>query len=261
MTKLLFCDMDGTLIDENKEIHPKNIEMMRMWQKKHHKIALCTGRNIMECQTVLKQLNIPYDYLVLNNGGHILDKEKTLYEKKINHDVGCAILDMTTQFSGLWSYYCDGKDNYAYINGCTMDHSGSSNIEVDKDFKELYHQTGDFQIICFNQENREMDTTYYCLDYIRKQFPLDVEPHINLFYVDIVPPGCSKGEGVKTLLSLIDEKIDKTYAIGDSFNDMSMFKNVDVAGTFVYADREVQDHADKIVHYVYELLEYGLEEE
>jgi len=253
--------MDGTLIHENREIHPKNIEMMREWKKHHHQIVLCTGRNIMECQTVLKQLHIPYDYLVLNNGGHILDKEETLYEKKIDHNIGCAILDMTTQFNGLWSYYCDGKDNYAYINGRTLDHSGSSNIEVDGNFKDLYHQTGDFQIICFHQENKEMDTTYYCLDYIRKYFSLDVEPHINLHYVDIVPPGCSKGEGVKTLLSLIDEKINKTYAIGDSYNDVSMFLNVDVSYTFDYADKEIRDHADKIVHYVYELIENELEEE
>ena len=82
----------------------------------------------------------------------------------------------------------------------------------------------------------------------------DVETHINQFYVDVVPVGCSKGTGVKTLLSLIDQKIDKTYAIGDSFNDTSMFENVDVSATFNYADEEVKKKADKIVSYVYEFL-------
>ena len=36
MGKFLFCDMDGTLIDDNQEIHPKNIELMREWQKHNH---------------------------------------------------------------------------------------------------------------------------------------------------------------------------------------------------------------------------------
>ncbi len=254
MTRLLFCDMDGTILDAQDELHPKNFVEMKRWQEEGNLIALCTGRNIMECQSSLKRFDIPYDYLVLNNGGHILDKEKTLYEKKISHNVGCQILALTTNIEGMWSYFCDGKDNYAYLDGKTYQHNGLENEEVSKEFHQLYNETDDFQILCFNQDNQEMNNIYYCLDQIQKMFFNDVETHINQFYVDVVPVGCSKGTGVKTLLSLIDQKIDKTYAIGDSFNDTSMFENVDVSATFNYADEEVKKKADKIVSYVYEFL-------
>lgn len=260
MSKMLFCDMDGTLIEDNKLIHSKNIELLNKWQNKGYKIVLCTGRNIVECQMILKKIDIPYDYLVLNNGGHILDKEKTLYEKKINHDVGCAILDFTTRFHGMWSYYCNGKETYGYLNGKTYDHSGHGNIEIDDDFIKLYHKAGDFQIIWFHQDNQQMDNTLYCLDYIRKYFVEDIEPHLNLHYVDLVPIGCSKGESVKKLLSLIDDHIDKVYAIGDSYNDIAMFKEADITATFSYADIQVKKHADNIVDYAYEFILKGLED-
>lgn len=260
MCKFLFCDMDGTLIDDNQEIHPKNIELMREWQKHNHKIVLCTGRNIIECKTVLNKFDFPYDYLILNNGGHILDKSHTLFEEKINHNIGCAILDFTTKFHGMWSFYCDGKETYGYLNGKTYDHSGYGNMEIDRDFIEMYHNAGDFQIIWFNQDNHQMDTTTYCLDYIRKHMPSKFQSYVNQYFVDIVPLECSKGEGIRKLLSLIDDDVDAVYSIGDSYNDISMFKASHHSATFQYADEYVKNYAKKIVNYVYEFLEDGLEE-
>lgn len=260
MSKLVFCDIDGTLILDNKEMNPKDIEILKRWQQLGNKIALCTGRNIMECQMVLKTIDIPYDYLVLNNGGHILDKQSTLYEKKISQDIGCSILDITTQFHGLWSYYCNGKETYGYLNGKTYDHRGRGNMEIDGSFYEMYHKAGDFQIIWFHQDNQQMDDALYCLDYIRKRFSDSIEPHVNQHYVDIVPLGCSKGEGIKQLMSLIDDDIEKTYAIGDSYNDISMFESVDVAATFHRAEINVKKHTDCYVDYVYEFLLQSLGE-
>lgn len=254
MVKLLFSDMDGTLINGIELIHPKNIEMMKRWREQGNLIALCTGRNIMECMSIVKRLQIPYDYLILNNGGHILDREKTLFEEVISYNVGCAILDYTTQFNELWSYYCDGMHTYSYFNGKTYDHSGIQDIEVDLDFKELYHQAKHFQILCFNQNDKGIDTTMKCFCYLKENFK-DVELHLNQFYVDIVPLNCSKGSGVKKLLSLIDRNIDQTYAIGDSYNDISMFDNVDISASFDYSDINVRNQSSKVVSYVYELLE------
>ena len=103
----------------------------------------------------------------------------------------------------MWSFYCDGKETYGYLNGKTYDHSGYGNMEIDRDFIEMYHNAGDFQIIWFNQDNHQMDTTTYCLDYIRKHMPSKFQSYVNQYFVDIVPLECSKGEGIRVRTSLV----------------------------------------------------------
>ena len=255
--KLLFCDMDGTLVDEYNMIHPRNIEALRAWQTQGNKLVICTGRNKIESQGVLNKYNVPYDYLILNNGGSILDRETVLYECTIAHEIGVSILDLSTSIEGMYSYFYDGNKSYAYMNEKTYIYDGFKNIEIDQDFIELYQNTKSFQIICFNQEDHEMYNSYYCIDQIMKHNQSEIEIHINQYYVDIVPPSCSKGTGIEKLLEILALPVDQIYAIGDSYNDISMFKKADISCSFTYSEPEVQEYTTQVVDYLYEFIEEG----
>lgn len=254
--KILFSDLDGTLLHQNESISDINIQKMKELKEQGHLIALCTGRNIMETKHVVEHIDLPFDYLVLNNGGHILnDRYETLYEKKIDHLVGVDILDHTTKYAGMWSYFCDGIINYGYKDGITIDHGDYKQPIIDQDFHQVYHDVDHFQIIAFNQDNEEIDDAKKCYDYIVDNYGDQVEAYFNTHYVDVVPQGCSKGTGVKTLLSLLDQDIDEVYAIGDSFNDVSMIKEADHGYTFYHSEDDIKKHTDHYVHYVHELID------
>jgi hypothetical protein len=253
MVKILFSDIDGTLIEDNQLLHHKNIEFMNKWREKGNLICLCTGRNIYECQQAINEFHLPYDYLILNNGGHILKENQTLIEKKIDHQTGCTILDELIEDKQLCLYYCDGNHSYSYKNGITYDQIEMNDKEIDKDFKELYDSANDFQIICFHDINKQIEQAFNHYHSIINKFSDKVSIHINQFYFDIVPNHCSKGEGIKELLSLI--KVDTSLSVGDSYNDISMYENTDVSCSFHYSDDEVKNKSTKVVSYVYELLE------
>lgn len=253
MSKFLFCDIDGTLIENNKERNPVDMEVLKYWQYLEHKIVLCSNRNYQEWKNLCQCIKIPYDYLILSNGAQIFDKERKLYEKKIDYHVGVSILDYLTQYHNIWIFYYDGNHIYGYFNHKTYDHSYYGDIEIDLDFKEQYHQTKDFQMIWFYQDNHEMDNILFYLDDIRKQHQ-QIDFSINEHYIDIVPKECSKGNAIKKLLSFINEDIEKSYGIGDSYSDISLFENVDISASFSHSLYDVRRYTDSCVNYAYEFI-------
>ena len=59
---------------------------------------------------------------------------------------------------------------------------------------------------------------------------MHTKPHLAIVNaIDIVKKGCSKGQGILKLEELIN---DETAGIGDSYNDLEMFKVVDHSFTF-----------------------------
>lgn len=253
--KVLFSDFDGTLVEGNKELSQKNKEMMKRLQDEGHLMVICTGRNIKEFQKDQQVFHFPFDYLVLNNGGHIVDKNyQTLYEKVIDQQVGIDILDHSTSYPHMWSYFCDGKETYAYKDGITYDHS-IGDVPIDKDFISLYHHAHHFQILCFNQDDAGMQDTKVCYNYVQEHYQNEVEAYFNLHYVDVVPYGCSKGTGIHQLLKLLKQDIEEVYAIGDSYNDLSMIQEATHGYTFHHAHEDIRQATKRYVHFVYEVIE------
>lgn len=253
--KILFSDFDGTLVDGNQPLSLKNKEKMQELQNAGHLVVICTGRNITEYQRDEHLFHFPFDYLVLNNGGHIVDKNyQTIYEKVIDKEVGVDILNHLITHKNIWSFFADGKRMYGYRDGITIDH-GKDGQEIHEDFVASYQQADHFQIICFHQEDQGITDSQKCYDYIKEKYSEQVEPFFNLHYVDVAPSGCSKGKGVAKLLELIDEDIDEVYAIGDSYNDLPMIQEADYGYTFHYANEKIKKETKYHVNYVYEVID------
>ena len=253
--KILFSDLDGTLVNGQQLLSFKNIEMMKELQKQGHIMVICTGRNIKEIERDPSFHQLPFDYMILNNGGHIVDKDyQTLYEKVIEKDVGVDILEHAMSYPDMWTYFCDGHVNYAYKNGVTYDHS-IMKTTIDEDFRVLYQKAKHFQIICFNQDNEGIEDTQKCYDYIQEKYRGKMEAYFNTYFVDVVPYGCSKGTGIRQLLKIIQKPIEAVYAIGDSYNDISMIQEADFGYTFHHAHDDIKQATQYHVDYVYEVIE------
>ncbi|MCD7949896.1 MAG: HAD family hydrolase [Erysipelotrichaceae bacterium] len=252
---LLFSDLDGTLIDEHQQLSDINRQKMYQLQDNGHQIVICTGRNILEMIPTIQMLDLPFDYLVLNNGAHILNQQlETLYEKVIDKNIGIDILNHTMTYQHMWSYFSDGHINLAYKDGITYDHAIIGQPPIDKDYKQAYQKVDHYQIICFNQDNHQIDEAQICYDYVMNHYSDYVEAYFNTYFVDVVPKGCSKGHGMKELLNIIDYHGD-TYAIGDSYNDIPMLQQATYGYTFDKVNQDIQKHAYKIIHDFYKIID------
>ena len=256
---IFVSDLDGTLIKDNCIIAQKNLDMMRKLQELGHLVVLCTGRSLKEFQVIQKDIQFPCDYIILNNGALIVDKHyQKLYEKVIPHDIGVSLLRHISHYPQLSSMFSDGENTYGFVDGKTVDYGQNGEV-IAEDYQDLYLQAKHFAIIAFHQSNMETTYTKQCYDDIFNQYSNDVEAYGNTHFVDVVPKGCSKGNGVRMLLKLLNQE-GEIWAIGDSHNDLSMLKDADYGYTFDYA-QDIKEQISYQVHYVYEMIEAMLEKE
>lgn len=136
--KILASDLDGTLIREQK-ISPKDLNALKKLKESGHKVIVSTGRTLSGVESVFKDFPFEYDYLVLCNGGLILNKNnEVIHEKSIDYTVKNGIIDDFYNDGTLLMYYDNGEDTYL-INNSSVDISNlkddfvetfSSKIEI-----------------------------------------------------------------------------------------------------------------------------------
>lgn len=247
MKKLLASDLDGTLIHNGKinDIDKKSILKLR---SENNFFGVSTGRPYNGVAFLKEELNVDFDFYVLLNGALILDKDlKVLKHEKIQFQIlkkifekykDCNLLGIddgfeTTILVGS-SNYCWENTNYKHIN--------------DIEGKECSLISIDFSNIGINEIHKIQDE-------INNEFSDYVVAYRNYNYIDIVPKGCSKGVGVKTVIENLGVSLDNVYVIGDSFNDVEMFKITKNSFTFPGVEENLKEYTNFIVDSVSQCIE------
>lgn len=79
MSKIVFSDYDGTL-DTSEEDIMKNIQSITKFRENGNLFVIATGRSYLDLKRKLALYPIPFDYLILNHGGVILDKDEKVLD-------------------------------------------------------------------------------------------------------------------------------------------------------------------------------------
>lgn len=260
MKKILFSDIDGTILEGHHAISSKDQEAIHRLRKKGHYFAFCTGRNLQEAKAIAHLFE--YDYMVLNNGAMIVDRDDhVLLRKQIKNKDAQEILQYCLQrYPHLIYTFYDGYNTYEYISHHdTKVLKGDDFVKIDENFEDLLKQMkGDFDIFCAFHPDEKLEEILDIQKYIDDHYE-GIHGTLNKIYLDVTVDHCSKGTGLQTLSSMIDEDVE-TYCIGDSYNDISMFETAMHPYTFHRVSDDIKKHTEKQVNYVYEVIEEMLEE-
>ena len=104
--KLLICDIDGTLMNQENPISVETKKALRGLSKRGVGVTLATGRNLWEAQDIVKDLRITLP-VVLANGAQIYDfsKEQLLFGKDLDCDDVYEFLREKVPLSALVSWH------------------------------------------------------------------------------------------------------------------------------------------------------------
>ena len=95
--KLLFTDLDGTLLTDDKQILDVDMSAISKMLEEGHKLVLCTGRPLTSAKMLAKRYGFdrPGFFLVSFNGGLIYDyaTEKSILTRRISVDDVKFIMD------------------------------------------------------------------------------------------------------------------------------------------------------------------------
>lgn len=248
--------MDGTIINEQGLLNPNDKVMLEKFRENGNLFAFNTGRNIKEAKAVVNRFGLSYDYLVLNNGAQIVDRNNNvLFKRIISKEVGIDIIKHCLKYDNLWLFYFDGTIMLATHRGDTYEYvEGEYVLTKEYDFQKEYLNVKEFDIIAINQDDQQINNVLKIQSYIKDNYIDEAHGTLNTHFLDITPSSCSKGTGVSCLVDLLEGEF-VTYAIGDSYNDISMFAHADYGYTFNRVSDEIKAHSDRQVDYLSDLIE------
>ena len=193
--KILASDFDNTLFYlDDEEANKKNIAAINEFIKNGNNFCIVTGRNYTSIKSLLNEYNIPYTYLICDDGAKIFDSVdsnlNTILLDKNDIAKVCELLDK------IDCVYCldDGYNKTDYFDDCVK-------IVVDSDDSKKFQEI---------------------VDYINKN--IDIHIYASRFHVNIINRNVNKRNALLKLIEL--EKIDRNnlYVIGDNDNDYEMLE-------------------------------------
>lgn len=246
MEKLICLDLDGTLLNENNEVSQANIDAIKAAIKLGNKVVLVTGRPNCFTARVTRMLGFDLGQITFNGGHYEIDgiiKNYPIDEnitKKIAHlakkyDVRTFFkkknLSLCTKSDPKTLDYDDYKDETP--KDAQMDMYYDVDVEA-----WLENNTGEFlKILTWDGENTD---AFYeevsKLDYIK------VFKHET--YFELCNENTDKGMAVESLANNLNIDLKDVICIGDSYNDLSMFKKAGLSIAMGNADDYIKSQCD-----------------
>jgi len=228
--KILFTDLDGTLLNDQKQITPQTRETLASFLNTGNLLVLSSGRDINSIRDIKEriELNFPGIYLTGYNGGQIYDcdNKKTIYRNGLKKEQALFILETAAEIGIHCHTY-----NETHIITLT-------NAAKRKEFS--FYQNTVFTPVTYVTDLRTAITTEpgKCiaisldekekLEKLKDIITNTYDDVTCIFstpeYLEIFPSTSGKGAALTKLCEILAIPTANSIAIGDQENDLSMLE-------------------------------------
>lgn len=245
MKKIVFFDIDGTLIDSMngiKEISPRVKEEIKDIQKNGDYAFIATGRPYGFLPKTI--LEFGFDGFILANGAHIIINNKTIYSDAIDKEFIKYLVD---QLEDNNVQYVLQGEKYCYMKKHFNDfHDYLNKVEVPKIYiKDEYDcnalEIHKVEMLCADDEMEGL-----CLNIIKQNPKCDYFSSINKRAIEVYVKKNTKSKAILKAIDYLNIPIENTFAFGDGKNDMDMLQEVACGIAMHNASDEVKSIADYI---------------
>lgn len=235
--KIVFFDLDGTILTKQKTISRSTKRAIALLQKQGHVTVIATGRIPYMFESIRKELNI--DSYVCMNGQYVVYRGEVIYSNPMNVP---ELHRLTKEVShhGHAIGYCNhhgiktNTEEHEYISKSFQ----SLNMAPPPAAQQVYYTEDVFQghLYCFIDD----------LSYYQQAFPAFQFVPWNDHAADILPQGASKKIGIQKVIEASGIDHQHSYAFGDGLNDIEMLEYVHTSIAMGNASPEVKKHANII---------------
>lgn len=259
--KIIFVDIDGTLVDDEKNISKETSTVIKKLKDSGVYTVLTSGKPYKSIETFSKKCNAT-PYLIGSNGAIVKDFEKdiTIFSKEIELDTAIKILDVIREYETYTMVTVGGNLLVAEEKFGMYPPNRPEVIKtlsLLKYFKNMNNPILKFSIIDGNKEKitkiretllniPDINITPVDIIGIPQKFRKAGENYPNPYCIDIMPENVTKAEAIKALINYLNIDVSATIAIGDGMNDIEMLETVNYKIAMENAVQELKDIADMI---------------
>ena len=243
---MLVFDMDGTLLNNDRNMPSENINYLNKLKKEGYIIAIATGRTVTSACYRLNNANC-VNYIISDPGAKIydLDSKKYIYNKYIPSNIASDLLNLY-------------NDNFRYIDICSDGiykkfslflEENNKVVKTYKNKQELLNEIDKIDHIGMSFKDDKYVIEIY--DYINKNFKdLDCIIMQDSFaddkWLEILPKGASKYNSINELANYLNISNGEIMAFGDGLNDIEMIEKCGIGVALANALDEVKSKANYI---------------
>ncbi|MHC5247272.1 HAD family hydrolase [Enterococcus sp. LJL90] len=239
MTRKLFAfDIDGTLLNSQKQPLDSTREALAELRRQGHLVLVATGRSRYLAQNVIRDLGFT-NYIICNGAGAFLDHQQ-IYKHLLDQEALERLVqfmsekEIGTSFVGL-----DESRSYQIFNPTEMEAAMNSFGSTTPELAPDYLKNGEiYQALAFYETARdgEFDALFPEFRFVRW----------HPYSVDIVPKTGSKAQTIAYMAERLGIAPADVIAFGDGNNDKEMLKAAGVGVAMGNADDDVQAVADLV---------------
>ncbi|REK54893.1 MAG: Cof-type HAD-IIB family hydrolase [Geobacillus sp.] len=250
--KIVFFDIDGTLLDEEKKLPSSTVRAVQELKKAGVYVAIATGRAPFMFSNLLQQLGI--DSFVSFNGQYVVFEGNVIYKHPLHRQRLHELKEAAHQH-GHPLVFMNVNEARASMEDHPYIHTSMESLKFSHPpFDPLYYENEDiYQALLFCKAEEEQM-------YV-KAFPEFRFVRWHNVSTDVLPTGGSKAEGIQRMIEKIGIAKENVYAFGDGLNDIEMLKFVGTGVAMGNAREEVKKVADFVTKPVGEEgILYGLKQ-
>lgn len=235
--KLFAFDIDGTLLDSNKQALDSTREALEKLRKAGHLVTIATGRSRFHAQEIIRDLDFT-NYILCNGAAGFLDHEQ-VYKNLLDRDQLDAFVQeahheqIDTAFVSLDNIKRSSSNDVTVMEEA-MHSFGAVLPELDQFFAE---EQEIYQALAFFDQTYDGKFSLY--DKIRF-----VRWHENS--VDVVPKNGSKAATILHLAEQVGIPHEDIISFGDGQNDREMLRMSGIGIAMGNAVPEVQAEAKMV---------------
>lgn len=240
--KIVFFDIDGTLLNKAGRIPDSAREAIRKLQASGIHVALATGRAPSHMASVAKELNI--DSFVCLTGSYAVFRGSVIHDRPLSPSTVEQVMSLASE----------NDDALVYLGREEVFGSHEAHPHVKETFANWLHQEVPERLPPGPPQFPVYQLLLYCPE---DRVPLYEErfPELSLIRwhplsLDIIPRGASKAAGVKALLAHLGIAPEEAVAFGDALNDREMLSYVGMGVAMGNAHEGLKPYARFITRHI-----------
>jgi len=251
--KLIAIDLDGTLLNDEKQISDANERAIEEALNAGYKVTICTGRSLQAARDYLHK--IPKDIpVILQNGALIVRNhgKEILIQKKLSKDLVLEIVrDLMNDFDLLLfrSFFEIPDIFFERISPDNpFDQYFKNNIWRMKKVENLEEFVDDEVIeVTIMGEKEIVEKFLEFKSYIRKVSKIISSIVNNWVFCELFNKDVSKDKAIEFIASYYGIDLSEIVFIGDNYNDLEVMKAVGMPIAMENAPEDVKKHVQLVV--------------
>lgn len=244
--KLFVTDMDGTLLNSQREISQGNKHAIRRAVEAGVVFTIATGRMYASTLPYAQELGLDVPIITYNGALIKTAAGRELYASYLEEDLIKELLDFAREEELYIQSYSEDKLYFKEENDLARYYQEMCGVKGSAVGEDIYKYTAKVpKMLIMGSTPEESDAA---VQLVRQKFGgrIDVMKSSPL-YVELIKPGVNKATAIARLAEIMEIPAEQVLAIGDSSNDVSMLASVAIGVAMGNANDEARAAARYMV--------------